>query len=77
MSPTIGTVVVQHNRHRGLVRLVLGHHGVGVELAPDQAREIAQALIDSAAIADGIEMPPLCSECDDGDQYEADGLGGE
>ena len=79
MSTTTGTVAVQYNRARGLVRLVVGCDPttLGAELTPSKAREIAQALIDSAAIADGIEMPPLCSECDDGDQYEADGLGGE
>jgi len=40
-------------------------------------REIAKALIDAAANAEGIDMPPLYRECEDGNQYEADGLGGE
>ena len=79
MSTTTGTVAVQYHRSRGLVRLVVGCEPtiITTELSPTTAREIAQALIDSAAIADGIEMPPLCRECDDGDQDEADGLGGE
>lgn len=91
MSTTTGTVAVQYHSSRGLVRLVVGRDPtiITTELSPTTAREIAQALIDAADRAEG-KVPycrcaagertnyEVCRECsDEGDKYEADGLGGE
>lgn len=61
-----GTMVVQHNRSRGLVRLVVGRCPIIIssDLSPSKAREIGQALIDAADIADA-RPPPIrnCSTC--------------
>jgi|GEM_PF-4859933 len=91
MSTTTGTVAVQYHRSRGLVRLSVRRDPltISAELSPAKAREIAQALIDAADRAEG-KVPycrcaagertayAICRECsDEGDKYEADGLGGE
>ena len=66
-----------------------GPLAISAELSQAKAREIAQALIDAADRAEG-KVPycrcaagertnyEVCRECsDEGDKYEADGLGGE
>lgn len=78
-------VIVEANPKYGDVRLRIDtHEGPRAALMPPaEAREIAHALIDAAARAEGIDMPPLCRcaagertsyeichECDDGDRYE-------
>ena len=91
MSTTTGTVAVQYSPLHGSVRLSVRRDPltISAELSPAKAREIAQALIDAADRAEG-KVPycrcaagertayAICRECsDEGDKYEADGLGGE
>jgi hypothetical protein len=81
-----GSVAVQYSRSRGLVRLVVGFDPATItaELPLAKAREIAQALIDAAARAEGNvpycrcaagerSVYETCRECNDGDLYEDGG----
>ena len=52
-------IVVSVSRQCGAVRLILGDGyliGAATDMLPSQAREVAQALMDAAARADGVTL---------------------